>query len=137
MASELRRERFTGELAQLYADLSGTEYADNATLSREYYLWKFLDNPEGVCMTHNLYENGSLQGRIAYFLRKFYLGSRSFTAGYIVDLLIHPRARGIKTFMKLISGLRDVEGTDFLYVTPGTGSLPLSRKSSKAAPYSS
>jgi hypothetical protein len=118
------------DLSQL-AELSKAEYGDDHFAASEVYLrWKHLQNPQGVSQFYLLYdEDKVLIGKIGIQARKFESqGGKTVLGGYLVDLVIHPRYRGIRTFLKLTEKLKIDESFDFIYLTPNASSTMLYEK---------
>ncbi len=108
-----------------YVALSRSEYVSGAVCDPVHLRWKLLDNPQGPTWARHLYRCDELVGRLAFQVRELRVGSRALRAGYLVDLLVHPAHRGLRSFLALAGELRDAPGFDLLYVTPNARSAPL------------
>lgn len=95
--------------------------------TKDWFLWKFRDNPFGETVLACAEDNGEIIGCVAYGMQKFRLGEKSITSALAFENFVHPyyRRRGI--FKKLIA-LCEKEllsrEIDFLMVFPNVQSLP-------------
>jgi len=128
MTLEVRQGEPSEKLLDLYSELSKAEYGNDAPDSDSRYLrWKVLANPQGPSYAVSVFRGESLIGRITIQRRTVWHEGESFQGGNVVDLLIAPDHRGIRSFLSLMSPLRTSPGFDFLYCTPNHRSLPLYR----------
>jgi hypothetical protein len=117
MSLELRVEQIGEMHIEPYAELSRSEYGDNAAISRPDHLrWKFLDNPQGPSVGIHLYRENQLAGRMVALTRQFVHKGRIFKAAHIVDFLVHPRERSMNALLQLASGLKKLTNFDFFLV---------------------
>ena len=131
MSYGLRFETVSEDLIGPYIELSKTEYENVGVCDRAHMSWKHLQNPQGRSLAYGLYEGDSLIGRICFQIRDFSFAGRKLRSGYLTDLLVHPRHRGMGTALRLMEKIRQVPGLDFIYVTPNAASTPLFRHALK------
>jgi len=105
------------ELAD-HAHLSEAVYGPCAVSNIEHLAWKFLSNPEGPALAATLRDTGGLIGRLVAMPRRFVQRDAEVRAAYLVDLVIHPRARGVASLAALVGALDRLQGFDCLLVTP-------------------
>lgn len=114
---ELRIEYLGNEHMAPYAALSRIEYGESAAVANERHLrWKFLENPQGRSTGVHLYEGGELVGRMVALARGFVHRHKRYCAAHVVDLLVHPRIRGMSALLQLVQGLRSIQGFDFYLI---------------------
>jgi len=100
-----------------YVRLACREYGSDVPDAQPAHVrWKFLQNPQGVSIGIHLYEGGELVGRMAATPRRFLQEGKTYTAAYIVDLLVHRKHRGMIALLQLVEGLEKLAGFDFVMV---------------------
>lgn len=100
-----------------YVRLARSEYGDDAPDAIAAHVrWKFLDNPQGTSTGIHLYRRGELVGRMIASPRKFLHAHKTYTAAYIVDLLVHREHRGMIGLLQLVDGLNRLAGFDFILI---------------------
>ena len=125
----LRYGPIAREDLEKHAELSATEYDESSPLrSKNHLAWKFCDLPEGSATAYTLHSEERLVGRIVLQPRTFQLQGRSYRGAYLVDLLIHPDFRGIKSFLTLVKELKKTPNLDLIFLTPNATSIPLYRQ---------
>ena len=123
----LRYETVSEDQIGPYTELSRTEYENIGACDPAHMTWKHLENPQGRSLAYNLYEGELLVGRICFQIREFLFAGQKLRAGYLSDLLIHPRHRGAGAFRQLMSRIREAPGLDLIYITPNAVSTPMFR----------
>jgi len=114
---EVSVDRLGDEHIQPYVELSRSEYGDSAAVSDPAHLrWKFLDNPQGPSVGIHLYDGGCLVGRMVALVRTFQYRGKLYKSGHVVDLLVHPKVRGMMALLKLVQGLKNLTGFDFYLI---------------------
>lgn len=103
-----------------YAELSAAEYGDAPISDPSHLAWKFLRNPQGPSIGIHLLDGDRIVGRLVAQPRIFVLpDGTQCTAAYFVDLLIHPNFRGMRSLIKLLSGIETMRSRfDVALVTP-------------------
>lgn len=117
MSLQLQVEPIKERHVEPYVRLACTEYGGDAPDAQPAHVrWKFLQNPQGVSIGIHLYEGGELVGRMAAMPRRFLQEGKTYTAAYIVDLLVHRKHRGMIPLLQLVEGLEALSGFDFVMV---------------------
>ncbi len=73
-----------------------------AKKSKEWFLWKFRDNPFGESVLACVEDNGSIVGCVAYGLQDFRIGDRLIKGAVSFETFVHPNYQGRGLFIKLI-----------------------------------
>ena len=84
-----------------FIEFSKCEYETGPPLDSRSISWRHLDNPAGPSTAIELEVNGQSIARIWAQSNVWRLGSQELLLSSPIDLLIHPKHRGIQTFIKI------------------------------------
>lgn len=119
---------YTNNLDKIDSFLESASMAHNQTKkTKEWFLWKFRDNPYGESIMACAEDQGNIVGCVAYGMQKFCLNDKSVNGAFAFENFVHPDYQGRGIFKKLIS-LTEKEanrkGIELLLVFPNVKSLP-------------
>lgn len=101
-------------------------HGHNAVKDKEWFLWKFRDNPFGETILACAEEDGEIAGCVAYGIQPFQMGNKTIKGALAFENFVHPKWRRRGLFKKLIS-LSEKEtlsrGIEILFVFPNAQSL--------------
>lgn len=96
------------------------------TKSKDWFLWKFRDNPFGETILACVEEEGVIVGCVAYGIQNFKHNDISIKGSFAFENFVHPKYQRQGIFKKLIALLENealLKKLDFLMVFPNTNSL--------------
>lgn len=113
-------------LIDSYLLSSSKSYGDKQK-TREWFLWKFRDNPNGETILACASEKNEVVGCVAYALQNFLLDDVPIKGAYSSEFFVNPDFQGKGIFSKLLKlseNEAEKRGAKFLLSFPNKNSLP-------------
>lgn len=118
---------YTKDVNFIESFLQSKAFATNTVpKTKEWFLWKFRDNPFGETVLACVEEDGSIVGCVAYGLQDFLLLNNVIKGAISFENFVHPEFQRRGIFSKLISlGEKEIQmqGVSFLLNFPNSNSL--------------
>jgi GNAT superfamily N-acetyltransferase len=102
------------------------ETFNQSIFTRDYLVWKHVENPAGKSFVLIAEENSKMVGLRIFMLWDFHIHGKSYKALRPVDTAVHKDYQGKGLFKQLtLQGLEMMKGNfDFIFNTPNANSLP-------------